>query len=132
MIEHEIAALRKQQEALGDVTRAVQTAMTYPAGRERTGPGGRRAEFAHSPEGRARAPDQVKQVSILDFKAPGGDKKDKEKRDSFEREIAQANKRMAVLAAETATIGLNTAARERAKLVAELETAAKTPMKGPG
>jgi membrane protease subunit (stomatin/prohibitin family) len=49
----------------------------------------------------------------------GGEKSD------FERAIAASNKRIAALNAETATIGLNSEARERAKLVAELEEAAK-------
>ena len=43
----------------------------------------------------------------------------------FERAVFETNKRIAATNAETATIGLNTEARERAKLVAELEEAAK-------
>jgi hypothetical protein len=46
-------------------------------------------------------------------------------RDPFEAATDLANKRIAVLNAETATIGQNTEARERAKVVATLEEAAK-------
>jgi len=45
--------------------------------------------------------------------------------DSFERAINQLEKRTAVLAAETAAVDLNAAARARARVEAELETAAK-------
>lgn len=48
-----------------------------------------------------------------------------EGRDPFETSIASAERRIAVLNAETATIGLNSEARERARLVAILEEAAK-------
>lgn len=43
---------------------------------------------------------------------------------AFDRALENADKRIAVLNAETDAIGLGTAARERAKLVAELEAAA--------
>lgn len=46
-------------------------------------------------------------------------------KDAFERSVEQSNKRIALLNAETATIGQNTEARERAKIVAELEEGAK-------
>jgi hypothetical protein len=46
-------------------------------------------------------------------------------KDPFDRAVEQSNRRIALLNAETATIGLNTEARERAKIVAELEEAAK-------
>lgn len=46
-------------------------------------------------------------------------------KDAFERAQDTIEKRRALLEAETATIDLNTAARDRAKVVAELETAAK-------
>lgn len=46
-------------------------------------------------------------------------------RDPFETALDQGERRIAVLNAETATIGQNTEARERAKLVANLEEAAK-------
>lgn len=45
--------------------------------------------------------------------------------DAFSRAESQIRKRIALTDAETATIGLNTEARERAKVVAELEEAAK-------
>lgn len=51
--------------------------------------------------------------------------KDSGGEDAFERATRQAEKHIAVLTAETATIGLNSEARERAKLVASLEEAAK-------
>lgn len=43
----------------------------------------------------------------------------------FDRAVFETNKRIAATNAETATIGLNSEARERARLVAELEEAAK-------
>jgi hypothetical protein len=45
--------------------------------------------------------------------------------DAFTRAQEQTTKRIAVINAETATIGMNTEARDRAKVVAELEEAAK-------
>jgi hypothetical protein len=54
-----------------------------------------------------------------------GIKKPSEDRDAFEVAIDQTKKRVAVIDAETATIGQNTEARERAKVVAQLEEAAK-------
>jgi hypothetical protein len=51
--------------------------------------------------------------------------RDGNERNRFERAVFEANKRIAATDAETKTIGLNTEARERAKLVAELEEAAK-------
>jgi hypothetical protein len=48
-----------------------------------------------------------------------------EKQDTFERQTDQIEKRIAVMNAETAALDLNTAGRERARIVAELETAAK-------
>jgi hypothetical protein len=50
--------------------------------------------------------------------------KDKEK-NPFDRAVFETNKRIAATDAETRTIGMNTEARERAKIVAELEEAAK-------
>ncbi|HWM82944.1 MAG TPA: tape measure protein [Pseudolabrys sp.] len=68
-----------------------------------------------------------KKISLNDFAVPD---KDKDKKntvgvDSFERAVAAAQKRIEVQKAETAVIDQGVAARERAKLVAELETAAK-------
>lgn len=50
--------------------------------------------------------------------------KDKQK-NVFDSAVFEANKRIAALDAETLSLGFNTDARERAKLVAELEEAAK-------
>lgn len=50
--------------------------------------------------------------------------KEKEK-NPFDRAVFETNKRIAVTEAETAAIGANAGARERARLVAELEEAAK-------
>jgi hypothetical protein len=52
----------------------------------------------------------------------GGSERDT---DAFDRAIDQANKRIAILSAETATIGQNSEAMERARVVAGLEEAAK-------
>lgn len=46
-------------------------------------------------------------------------------RDPFETAIDQGNRRIAIMNAETATIGQNSEARERARIVAQLEEAAK-------
>jgi hypothetical protein len=46
-------------------------------------------------------------------------------KNSFDRAVFETNKRIAATDAETKTVGLNTEARERAKIVAELEEAAK-------
>lgn len=59
---------------------------------------------------------------------PGGE----DGKDAFERATFQAEKRIAVLKAENEVIGQGTAAREKAKLVAELETAAKEANKEAG
>lgn len=52
--------------------------------------------------------------------------------DSFERALASAQKQIAVLQAETATIDANVAARERARLIVELETAARAANEAEG
>ena len=64
----------------------------------------------------------IKPVKLSDF--PVNAKTEKEKLDPFERAISNANKRIEVERAETAAINEGVAARERAKLVAELEVAA--------
>jgi hypothetical protein len=51
--------------------------------------------------------------------------RDGNEKNKFERAVFDAHKRIAAIDAETRTIGLNSEARERAKLVAELEKAAK-------
>lgn len=67
-----------------------------------------------------------KPVSINDFKPPTkpGSGKSTVGVDSFERAIASAEKRIAVQQAETAAINEGAAARERARIVAELQAAA--------
>ncbi|MBK5958574.1 hypothetical protein CCR97_10185 [Rhodoplanes elegans] len=66
-----------------------------------------------------------KQVSIEKF--PVKEDKDKGGADTnaFERAVAQTQKHIAVMTAENAVIGQNAEARERARTVAMLETAAK-------
>lgn len=58
-------------------------------------------------------------------KAPPPTPKAAETRDPFEAALEQGDRRIAIVKAETATIGQNSEARERAKLVANLEEAAK-------
>jgi hypothetical protein len=58
-------------------------------------------------------------------KAPPETPKPAEARDPFESALDQGNRRIAVIQAETATIGQNSEARQRAVLVAQLEEAAK-------
>jgi len=57
---------------------------------------------------------------------------DSASRDAFQREVEQTQKRIAVTNVETETIDLNTYARERARKVVELETAAKAANKQAG
>lgn len=67
----------------------------------------------------------AKPISLKDFAVPG--KKSGSSTvgvDSFERAIASAEKRIAVQQAETAAINEGAAARERARIVAELQAAA--------
>lgn len=64
-----------------------------------------------------------KSPTVIPPKDTGGS--DSEGRDAFDNSVSQAERRIAVLNAETATIGLNSEARERARLVAVLEEAAK-------
>lgn len=87
------------------------------------GPGGRTAEGARDPLGQALAPAAIKPVSLKDFKVPGA--KDGAETNAFERSSAMIEKRIALLNSETTTIGLGAAARERARVVIELETAAR-------
>lgn len=58
-------------------------------------------------------------------KAPPETPKPAEARDPFETALDQGNRRIAVIQAETATIGQNSEARQRAVVVAQLEEAAK-------
>lgn len=58
-------------------------------------------------------------------KAPPATPKPAEARDPFETALDQGNRRIAIINAETATIGQNSEARQRATLVAQLEEAAK-------
>ncbi len=73
------------------------------------------------PSGR---PGSADDTSSSDAKLPQR-KTDADNKDAFERSVDQANKRIALVNAETTTIGQNTEARERAKIVAQLEEAAK-------
>lgn len=70
---------------------------------------------------------QTTNTTALHTRAGGAESKD-----AFERATYAAEKRIAVLRAENAVIGEGSAARERAKLVAELETAAKEKNKEAG
>jgi tape measure domain-containing protein len=77
--------------------------------------------------GGASAPAKPISVNDPNYKPPAKPPKDKASTvgvDSFERAIASAEKRIAVERAETAAIDEGTAARERAKIVAELQAAA--------
>lgn len=90
------------------------------------GPGGRVAEGARDPRGMALAPaasPAIRPVSLKDYKVPGA--KDGADTTAFERSTAQLEKRIALLNSEAATLGLGDAARERARAVIELETAAR-------
>lgn len=58
-------------------------------------------------------------------KAPASTASTNAQRDPFETAIDQGNRRIAIITAETATIGQNSEARERARIVAQLEEAAK-------
>jgi hypothetical protein len=77
-----------------------------------------------------KTPLRIAVTPVLDDTPAGGDPsstvipKDKQE-NPFQSAVFEAHKRIAALDAETAAIGLNTEARERAKLVAHLEEAAK-------
>lgn len=71
------------------------------------------------PSARPKAPSGP--ATVIPPKRDGNE----EGRDPFDVSVDQANRRIAILNAETATIGLNSEARERARLVAILEEAAK-------
>lgn len=58
-------------------------------------------------------------------RAPASTATQSAQRDPFEVALDQGNRRIAVITAETATIGQNSEARERARIVAQLEEAAK-------
>ena len=115
---------RKRVEAIERQLVALRQAATLTS---RSVLGGRMAEGANDPLGRAPAPASIKPVSIKDYAVTGKDKKSSNTVgvDSFERAVAAAQKRIEVQKAEIAVIDQGVAARERAKLVAELETAAK-------
>lgn len=102
---------------------AAANAVSYAAGRIF---GSTPAPGANAKSDAPTATPDIKPVRLADYPVQG--KKDGKNTvgvDSFERAVAQAQKRIMLLEAETATLGQNTAARERAKIVAELETAAK-------
>lgn len=64
----------------------------------------------------------------INVPVPGGERAratSGDSKDPFDRTVDSIQKRQAILDAETRTIDLNSAARARAKVVAELETAAK-------
>ncbi|MCV0384896.1 MAG: tape measure protein [Nitrobacter sp.] len=68
----------------------------------------------------------IKPVFLADFKVPG--KKGSSaasRRDTFERSTDQISKRIELMKVEASTIDLTAAAQERARVVVELETAAK-------
>ena len=74
-------------------------------------------------------------ANYLPTKPPAGPKTNVPKKggdDGFQNAIEQARKRIEVINAETATIGMNSEARARAKLIVELETAAKEANKAAG
>jgi len=118
---------RKRVEAIERQVAALRQAVALSSKAGNAGPGGRAAEGANDPLGRAPAPATVNPISIKDYAAPGKEKKSSNTVgvDSFERAVAAAQKRIEVQRAEIAVIDQGAAARERAKLVAELETAAK-------
>lgn len=69
----------------------------------------------------------IKPVSLADFKTPGktGAGSAASRRDPFERSNDQIAKRIELMKVEAATINETAAAQERARVVVELETAAK-------
>jgi hypothetical protein len=76
-------------------------------------------------EGRREGPEAPPKPTKGEGAAPTLKKTATESNDPFDTAIAGAEKRVATLKAETATIDESTAARERAKTVAQLEEAAK-------
>ncbi len=114
-------------EALGD---GIRSAFGITG---KTGLPGQAAESLEAIAGGLRAPagEKLPRITVTGPKIdrpanpfPLADKEN-EGEDAFDRAIRQAEKRIAVLNAETSTIGLNSEARERAKVIATLEEAAK-------
>lgn len=76
--------------------------------------------------GGAPAAPPVKPVSLADFKPPGAkDSSAAARRDPFERSADSIAKRIELMKVEAATIDMTAAAQDRARVVVELETAAK-------
>lgn len=75
--------------------------------------------------GGAPAKPPVNQVSLADFKVPGQKDGAAARRDPFERSTDSIAKRIEMLKVEAATIDMGAAARDRARVVVELETAAR-------
>lgn len=67
----------------------------------------------------------VKPVSLADYKPPGQKDGAAARRDPFERSTDQIAKRIELMKVEAATIDMTAAAQDRARVVVELETAAK-------
>ena len=115
-IEDSIAGMKAERDRL-------QQSLT--TSNRNVGPGGRIAEGARDPLGQAPAKEPVKPVSLKDFKVPGKDDKSGADRDAFDRSTAMIAKRTEMLKVEAATIDQSAAVRERARVVVELETAAR-------
>lgn len=67
----------------------------------------------------------IKPVSLADFKVPGAKDGAAARRDPFERSTDQIAKRIELMKVEAATIDMTAAAQDRARVVVELETAAR-------
>lgn len=89
------------------------------------GPGGRIAEGARDPLGQEPWKPKKSTVSLDDFTKPGDKSKTAGQRDPFDRSTDMIAKRIELMKVEAATIDLSAASRDRARVVVELETAAR-------
>jgi|GEM_PF-5824043 len=111
--DEKIKASKEQMQELGAAPSTMEGIPGIPPAE-----GGRQRIVITAPPAGPRGDPSISDPSGTKVPKKGGD-------DGFEKAIDQAKKRIAVIDAETATIGLNSEARARAKLVAELEAAAK-------
>lgn len=102
----------------------IRAAGLEPANPASNAPRGRIAEGARDRLGQALAPAAIKPVSLKNFKLPGAEEGAKAL-DVFQRSTAAIEKRIAIMGSEVATLDLGTGARERARVVIEMETAAR-------
>lgn len=106
IIEQSIAGMKAERDRLAQV-------LNTPA-----------ASAGPSPVSQTPTQKPVKPVSLADFKLPG-DKDKAGQRDAFERALAMTQRQIDLMGVEARTIDMTAEARARARMVVELETAAR-------